>query len=104
MKFDMKAAKILMDITDSNVNDCLKALEQSDNDIDKSIEWLKSNNKLSDDKASQLLSERNNQIPLRCPNCGSQSIELMKRGWKLTTGFLGSGKNQRVCKNCLYKW
>ena len=39
-----------------------------------------------------------------CPLCGSKQVQIMKRGWKLTTGFLGAGKNVRVCKNCLHKW
>lgn len=39
-----------------------------------------------------------------CPKCGYGDFEIVKRGWKLTTGFLGSSKNQRVCKNCMYKW
>lgn len=47
-----------------------------------------------------------NPSQLHCPKCGasSENIQIQKRGWGLLTGFIGSGKNQRVCKNCLYKW
>lgn len=41
---------------------------------------------------------------VRCPKCGSSQIEIVKRGWTLATGFLGSGKNQRICKNCMYQF
>ena len=37
-----------------------------------------------------------------CPKCGGNQIEIVKRGWSLATGFIGSGKNERVCKNCMY--
>jgi len=50
------------------------------------------------------LSINDDENTLRCERCGSTNIQLMKRGFTVTTGFLGSGKNQRVCKNCLYKW
>ncbi len=39
-----------------------------------------------------------------CPNCGSTNIQIVKRGWKVTTGFIGSGKNERVCVNCMKKF
>lgn len=41
---------------------------------------------------------------VRCPKCGSTQIQLQKRGWSLATGLIGSGKNERVCLNCLYKF
>lgn len=41
---------------------------------------------------------------VRCPKCGSTQIQLQKRGWTLTTGLMGSNKNERVCLNCLYKF
>ena len=51
---------------------------------------------------STIQSDENGNV--QCPKCGSVQIELMKRGWKITTGFIGSGKNIRVCKNCLHKF
>jgi len=39
-----------------------------------------------------------------CPRCASSNIQIVKRGWKVTTGFIGSGKNERVCVNCLKKF
>ena len=46
--------------------------------------------------------ERANNIT--CPYCGSTHYTVMKRGWKVTTGFLGSSKVIRVCDNCLKKF
>ncbi len=39
-----------------------------------------------------------------CPKCGSTNIQIVKRGWKATTGLIGSSKNERVCINCLKKF
>lgn len=39
-----------------------------------------------------------------CPVCSSKQIQLMKRGWKFTTGFLGSSKVERVCMSCKHKF
>ena len=41
---------------------------------------------------------------VQCPKCNSNQIQLMKRGWKITTGFLGSSKNERVCLVCKHKF
>lgn len=41
---------------------------------------------------------------VRCPRCGSTQIQLQKRGWSIATGLIASGKNERVCLNCLYKF
>lgn len=41
---------------------------------------------------------------VKCPKCHSTQIQLMKRGWKITTGFLGSSKNERVCLNCKHRF
>jgi Zn finger protein HypA/HybF involved in hydrogenase expression len=41
---------------------------------------------------------------VQCPKCGSTQIQLMKRGWKVTTGFLGSSKNIRVCVRCKHQF
>ena len=46
--------------------------------------------------------ERANNIT--CPHCGSTHYTVMKRGWKITTGVLGSSKVIRVCDNCLKKF
>ena len=39
-----------------------------------------------------------------CPHCGSTSIATVNRGYKLTTGFIGSGKPVNVCQICGYKF
>ena len=41
---------------------------------------------------------------VKCPKCGSNNIQVVKRGWKITTGFLGSGRNERVCVNCMKRF
>lgn len=48
------------------------------------------------------LNSNNNQV--KCPRCGSTQIQIVKRGWKLTSGFIGSSKNERVCTNCMKKF
>lgn len=37
---------------------------------------------------------------LRCPRCGSSQVHAGNRGWKWTTGFIGSGKVALTCLNC----
>lgn len=39
-----------------------------------------------------------------CPLCKSTQIQLVKRGWKITTGFIGSSKLYRVCMQCKHKF
>ena len=46
----------------------------------------------------------NSNKPLSCPKCNSQSISTNRRGWKLTTGFLGSSKMINTCQHCGYQW
>lgn len=47
---------------------------------------------------------KNNTNQVCCPKCKSTQIQIMKRGWKLTTGFVGSNSNERVCLNCKHKF
>ena len=39
-----------------------------------------------------------------CPKCGSTSLSANKRGWKITTGILGSSKIIITCMNCGHHW
>ena len=41
---------------------------------------------------------------VRCPKCGSTAISTGQRGWKLTTGFIGSNQTENRCAKCGYKW
>lgn len=41
---------------------------------------------------------------VRCPKCGSTQIQIVKQGWTVTTGMIGSNKNERVCINCKHKF
>lgn len=40
----------------------------------------------------------------KCPKCGSTNIAIGARGWKWTTGFIGSGKTVNRCGNCGHTW
>lgn len=44
------------------------------------------------------------QNQVKCPKCGYTDIGVANRGFKLITGFIGSGKSMNVCKKCGYKW
>ena len=37
---------------------------------------------------------------LVCPRCGSNRVQAGKRGWKWTTGFIGSGSTVFRCQQC----
>ena len=50
----------------------------------------------------ELRLERANNI--KCPHCGCTHYTIMHRGWKVTTGFLGSSKPVRVCNRCMKKF
>ena len=39
-----------------------------------------------------------------CPKCYSTSLSANKRGWKLTTGFIGSSKVLITCMKCGHKF
>ena len=41
---------------------------------------------------------------LHCPRCGSTSVAIGERGWKITTGFIGSSKTTNRCGNCGHTW
>ena len=61
-------------------------------------------NQIIADENEKIIKNKPEVEEITCPKCGSNKIELMKRGWKITSGFIGSGKNERVCMNCLHKW
>lgn len=37
---------------------------------------------------------------VKCPKCGSTQLHADKRGWNMTTGFIGSGKIFITCLKC----
>ena len=41
---------------------------------------------------------------VKCPNWVSTQIQITKRGWKSTTGYIGSGNNESVCLRCMKKF
>src|SRR5580698_293591 len=40
------------------------------------------------------------QQGLTCPRCGSTRVQAEKRGWKWTTGMIGSGNMVNTCLQC----
>jgi transcription elongation factor Elf1 len=40
------------------------------------------------------------QQGLKCPRCGSAQVQTAKRGWKWTTGMIGSGNMIATCLQC----
>lgn len=54
-------------------------------------------------KKQRIASNKANGIAC-CPKCGSTSISANRRGWKITTGILGSSKIIATCLNCGHKW
>ena len=41
---------------------------------------------------------------ITCPKCGSTQVSTGARGWKWTTGLIGSGKTVNRCGNCGKVW
>lgn len=39
-------------------------------------------------------------VAVKCPKCGSAKVHAGARGFKLTTGFIGSGKVLITCLRC----
>lgn len=37
---------------------------------------------------------------MKCPKCKSPEVHAEKRGWRLLSGFIGSGKIILTCLNC----
>ena len=44
------------------------------------------------------------QATIRCPDCGFTNYTIIQRGWKASSGFLGSSKPIRVCNRCMKKF
>ena len=55
-------------------------------------------------KSSDSQFEKFGGADIICPHCGSTSITTGQRGFKLTTGFLGSNKTVNRCGKCGYTW
>ena len=57
------------------------------------------------DRAKQIrLARIAEEERVKCPRCGSTNITTGQRGFKLTTGFIGSNKTVNRCGNCGYSW
>jgi len=41
-----------------------------------------------------------NQNSIQCPRCGSNQVSANKKGWTLTTGFIGSNAVLITCLKC----
>lgn len=53
---------------------------------------------------SQIEQQEAEKNKIKCPRCGSTNITTGQRGFKLTTGFIGSNKTVNRCGNCGYSW
>ena len=67
-------------------------------------EWERRRQRQEQVMAESRAREIENANNITCPHCGCSHYTVMKRGWKVTTGFLGSSKVIRVCDNCLKKF
>ncbi len=47
-------------------------------------------------------SVKDNQV--HCPKCNSTQIHSDRRGWKITTGLIGSSKTMCTCLKCGKQW
>lgn len=48
--------------------------------------------------------KHDNEGKIIYPYCKSTQITVQKRGWKMSTGLLGSNKLERVCMSCMKKF
>jgi hypothetical protein len=46
--------------------------------------------------------EGNADDAVECTKCGSTQVHAEKRGWRLATGFFGSGKIVLTCLKCCH--
>ena len=76
-----------------------KQLYETDREAWEQLQKEKEQRQLEFQKRAE---ERANNI--KCPYCGCTHYTVMKRGWKITTGFLGSSKVIRVCDTCMKKF
>ena len=92
---------------------CNKTLKYSKNDFHAiSVDYVIPSTEIKCDNCGESTrkviysnnSSGNSSTQVRCPNCGSTQIQAVNRGWKLTTGFIGSSKVERACLNCKNKF
>ena len=86
---------IINNISDNTFLDAMIQLKKDD-----IIEY---NLKMSQFK-SQMEQQEAEKNKIICPRCGSTNITTGQRGFKLTTGFIGSNKTVNRCGNCGYSW
>jgi RNase P subunit RPR2 len=56
--------------------------------------------KLSKEEFKQRKAELDKEGKAYCPKCLSTDLQAGKRGFKLTTGFIGAGKTIITCLKC----
>lgn len=84
--------------------------EMASSTISQLLKHCKAEERLAESRAQERLqrirlhihNEETNQV--KCPRCGSTQISTGARGWKWTTGFIGSGKTVNRCANCGMTW
>lgn len=108
VEFDLSSYKEKIDSSNQN-EDILSEIEYELFDkietitIDESEELL--NIMLTTNRVPKSFNSHHTSALLpHCPRCGSTSISTGSRGWKWTTGFIGSGKTVNRCANCGHMW
>lgn len=78
-----------------------KMMELKDNDIIEYETRMSQFRNQIGEKEQQKQIEANS---VKCPKCGSTSVQSTTRGFSIVTGFVGSSSPRNVCQNCGHKW
>ena len=78
-----------------------KMMELKDNDIIEYETKMSQFRNQVEEKEQQKQIEANS---VKCPKCGSTSVQATTRGFSIVTGFVGSGSPRNVCQKCGHKW
>ena len=81
--------------------DASKGLAEKGMDASKEKRELK---KAEEQAFKDRIAEMDRNGTVYCPKCYSTNITAGKRGWKMTTGLLGSSKVLNTCMKCGNQW
>lgn len=96
--FNSKPSILLKNLTQDNAEyiantlrnlDCTMSVEETNDVINAEI--------------NSIIDDMKNGIVI-CPKCYSKNISTNRKGFTLTTGFIGSNKTVNRCANCGYSW
>ena len=97
---EIEELNIIREISENN-DFIFKMMELKDKDI---IEY---ETKMSQFRNQVSEKEQQKQVEansVKCPKCGSTSVQATTRGFSIVTGFVGSGSPRNVCQKCGHKW